>query len=79
MFVRTLIITVLSALAAPSLAEESVAVGTLAQDAVATKQKAKQKAKKVARNEPGPETKPKGAQMRKKRTRRRTRKKRRHA
>ena len=35
MFVHTLIITVLAALAAPSLAEESAAVGTQAQDAVA--------------------------------------------
>ena len=35
MFVRTLIITVLAGLAAPSLAEESAAFGTQAQDAVA--------------------------------------------
>jgi hypothetical protein len=50
MFVRTLIITVLAALAAPSLAEETAAVGTPAQDAVAAEEAAETSAGKGWRN-----------------------------
>ena len=51
MFVRTLIITVLAALAAPSLAEESAAFGTQAQDAVAAASAAVETEKEAATEE----------------------------